>query len=310
MQVFLTGGTGFVGGYVLRALLERGHAVRCLTRSRSLPTARWELDTDRVETVRGDVTDAATLEGALAGCDAAVHLVGILEERPRRGVTFDAVHYRGTVNVVDAARRAGVEAFVHMSANGADPDGVSEYHVSKARAEECVRSAGFDRWTIFRPSIVFGDPGPGNPEFASRLAETLVRPFPVLPVFGDGRYELQPIDVEALAAAFAQALTVPEARGCTYCAAGRDRITFDRALDVVARGMGLEPRPKIHVPLWLGRPVVETLGRTGLIPVTPDQLAMLLRGNTCDSTAFFEDFDVSAHRFEPEALTYLRAHAS
>lgn len=310
MQVFLTGGTGYIGSYVLRELLAEGHRVRCLTRRSGIEEERWELDHDRIETVSGDVTDPESLEGVADGCDAAIHLVGILEERPRQGLTFEAVHADGTRQVVEEARRAGIETFVHMSANGARPDGVSRYEVTKWEAEEHVRSAGFDRWTIFRPSIVFGAPGSGQPEFASELTETLIRPFPVWPVFGSGDYEVQPVHVEPLADAFVQALTVPEAAGATYCAAGRRRLSFEEALDVIARGAGIEPRPKVHVPLWMAWPVVGTVGRTGLLPITPDQLSMLVEGNTCDSTAFFADFGVEERAFEAEALSYLRADAS
>lgn len=308
MRVYLTGGTGFVGSYVLRELLDRGHTVRCLTRDRAVGDPRWDLDSGRIETVSGDLTDHGSLEGTMEGCEAVVHLVGILEERPRRGLTFEAVHYDGTARVVDEARRADVDVFVHMSANGARPDGVSAYQTSKWKAEEYVRSAPFDRWTIFRPSIVFGDPGPDNPEFASRLADTLVRPFPVLPVFGDGSYELQPIDVESVAVAFAQALTREEVADRSFCVAGRERFSFDQTLDVIARGAGLDPRPKIHLPLWLARPGVRIAAPTGLLPISPDQLAMLLDGNTCDAADFLESFDVEPRRFAPRALSYLRAH--
>lgn len=310
MQVFLTGGTGYIGSYVLRELLAEGHRVRCLTRRAEIEEDRWELDPERIETVSGDVTDPASLEGAADGCDAAIHLVGIIEERPREGLTFEAVHAEGTRNVVEEARRCGLDTFVHMSANGARPDGASRYEVTKWEAEDHVRSAGFDHWTIFRPSIVFGKPGSGQPEFASELTETLIRPFPVWPVFGSGNYEVQPVHVEPLAEAFVAALTLPAAAGSTYCAAGRRRLTFEETLDVIARGIGIEPRPKVHVPLWMAWPVIGTVGWTGLLPISSDQLAMLVEGNTCDPTAFYGDFGVEERAFEPEALSYLQADGS
>ena len=303
MKVFLTGATGFVGSYVLPALLERDHRVRCLVRSPDRALAEMG---ERVEQVEGDITEPETLREAVRGCEAVVHLVGIIEEKPSKGVTFEDVHDRGTRNVVRAAQEEKIGRFVHMSANGARPDGVSRYQTTKWRGEEHVRTSGFDRWTIFRPSVVFGDPGPDNPEFVTRLADTLVRPFPILPVFGDGTYGLQPISVEEVAAAFAQALTLEAASGQAYGVAGEVVLPYNNALDVIARGAGLKPKPKLHVPLLFVRPVVHTVGKLGLLPLSPDQFEMLVEGNTCDPTAFYRDFDVTYTPFVPENLGYLR----
>ena len=159
MNVFLTGGTGFVGRHTLRELIRQGHAVRCLARKKTPSLAALSA---RVEQVVGSITDPDALRGSMDGCDAVVHLVGIIRENPARGVTFDALHFGGTKTVADEARNAGVSRFVHMSANGARPDGVSAYQTSKWRAEEYVRGAGFAHWTIFRPSLIFGDPEPGR----------------------------------------------------------------------------------------------------------------------------------------------------
>lgn len=301
MHVFLTGGTGFIGSYVLRALLDAGHTARCLVRT---PGAQLVEKSHRVETVLGDVTNPDSLQRAVEGCDAVMHLVGIIEEQPARGVTFEAVHVTGTIHMVRAAQAAGIDRFVHMSANGADPDGSTDYYTTKWRAEQVVQDAHFDHWTIFRPSIVFGDPGTSRLEFASRLARTLVRPFPVLPIFGTGTYRLQPIAVEMLAEALVQALTRDAAHEQVFCAAGRDAITYTAVLNRITRALGQSHKPKIFIPLWLARPMVYVLGRLGLIPISPHQFEMLVGGNTCDSDAFFEVFDVPNIPFTPENLLY------
>lgn len=309
MNVFVTGATGFVGTYVIRALLERGHTVRALLRpgSENRLDAR---DDAGVTPVAGDVGEPETLNGALDGADAVVHLVGIIEEAPSKGVTFERMHVEATRNVVEVAAAAGVSRFVHMSACGARGDAPSRYLTTKWAAEEIVRGAGFAHGVVFKPSLLFGDPDPHGtgavrPEFATRLWTTLVRPFPVLPVFGDGRYAVQPIHVDAVARAFAQAIDLPAAAGRTFVAAGPERIPYDDVLDRIAQGAGRKPKPKLHLPLGLSRLMVNTLGRAHLLPIQPAQFEMLVEGNTGDPTDFFATFPVETPRFDPEHLRYV-----
>lgn len=305
MHVFLTGGTGFVGGYVLRELVCHGHTARCLVRD---ATDRLAEGGAPVETVVGDVTDPASLDGVLDGCDAVIHLVGVIDEQPARGVTFESIHVEGTIHVARAAQDAGIDRFIYMSANGASPDGVSAYQTTKWRAEQYVRDAGFRHWTIFRPSIVFGDPG-DRPEFATRLAQTLVQPFPILPVFGDGTYQLQPIDVQSVATAFVQALDRAATNQRIYCAAGNESLAYTTVLNYITQALGQPLKPKLFLPLWFARPLVQLMSRLGLVPLSVDQLDMLVQGNVCDPTTFHHDFDVHLVPFLPENLSYLRVAA-
>jgi NADH dehydrogenase len=302
MRVLLTGATGYVGSYVLRELLDRGHTPRCLVRGGAADLAVQE---DAVEVAPGDVTEPESLDGAVAGCDAVVHLVGIIEENRARGVTFERIHVDGTRHVVEAAQNAGVDRFIHMSANGARPDDATAYQRTKWDAEQVVTEADFDHWTIFRPALLFGAPDPGRPEFSSRLLADLVRPFPILPVFGDGQYELQPVHVTEVASAFVQALTTDAAHGQTYVAAGPDRLPYTEVLDRIAQGAGLAPKSKARVPLPLARLGVYTAGRVGLLPISPAQFEMLVEGNTGDETAFYRDFALSPTPYTVENLTYL-----
>ena len=306
MHIFLTGATGFVGSYVLRELVARGHTARCLLRDSK---AVLDVDDDAVERIKGDVTRPKSFAGTMRGCDGAIHLVGIIEEHPSKGLTFEAIHEAGTRHIVDEAVDAEVGRFVQMSANGARPEGVSRYQTTKWQAEEYVRAAGFDHWVILRPSLIFGQPKPGQPEFCTQLVSQLIKPFPILPIFGDGKYEMQPISVEEVAAALVQALTLEAAHGQAYCETGQEAYRYTDILDRITRGLGIAPKPKIPTPLWLVRPAVQTLGAWGLLPITPDQFEMLVEGNTGDSSAFYRDFDVSYKPFTPENLAYVKQQA-
>lgn len=305
MRVFLTGATGFVGSYILRELVAQGHTARCLVRD---PDTELAASGKQVEKVKGDILQPKSFLGTLRGCDAVIHLVGIIEEKPDDGVTFEKIHHDGTVNIVDAARDAEIDRFIHMSANGARADGVSRYQTSKWAAEEYVRNAGFREWTVFRPSVVFGDPGPDKPEFVKQLATTLIAAFPILPVFGDGAYGMQPISVEEVSTAFVQALTNGKTIGKTYCVAGKDVVPYTDVLDTITRALGHEPKFKIPQPLWLIRPIIQLGDSFGLLPISLDQFDMLVEGNTCDSSRFYDDFDVEPTPFTPEKLAYVKRY--
>lgn len=308
MHVFLTGATGFVGSYVLQELIDRGHTARCLVRDTTdrLRFEDNELADKGIEKVKGDVTKPKSLAGLLRGCDAVIHLVGIIQEKPAKGITFEALHHQATRHVVDEAIDSGIGVYVQMSANGARREGVTGYQTTKWKAEEYVRKAGFKHFTIFRPSVIFGKPAEGQPEFSSQLVGTLIKPFPVLPVFGDGSYCMQPVAIEDVAAAFVQALDQEKAAGQTYCVAGPAAYAYTEILDILAEGAGIKPKPQIKQPLWLVRPVINTVGPLGILPISPDQFEMLIEGNTCDPTAFFKDFDLKRIPFTAQNMAYLK----
>jgi nucleoside-diphosphate-sugar epimerase len=305
MRVLLTGATGFLGSYILRELIAQGHDVRCILRDTS---AALDVDSPKIERVQGDVTDADSLKRTAHACDAVIHLVGIIEEKPSRGITFDRVHVEGTLNMVSEASRAGVERFIQMSANGASESGKTAYQRTKWAAEQHVQNAKFKHWTIFRPTLVFGDPGPGRPEFSTILLKKLIRPFPVIPIFGDGRYKLQFVAIEDVSRAVVQALENPVASGRIYCAAGPTALEYVEAIDEITRAAGLSVRSKVPQPIWLARPLIHTAGRTGMLPITPDQFEMLIEGNTCMDESFARDFDIEHVPFEETTLAYLKKY--
>jgi uncharacterized protein YbjT (DUF2867 family) len=134
MLVLVTGGTGVVGNPAIDHLLERGHRVRLLSRNAKEDVRIWE---EGVEPFPASVSDATSLRGAAEGCDAVLHIAGIVREDPPE-VTFTSVNVEGTANLIAEARRANVSRFVYVSSLGAE-SGESEYHRSKHAAEELVR---------------------------------------------------------------------------------------------------------------------------------------------------------------------------
>jgi NADH dehydrogenase len=281
MKVFLTGGTGFVGSELLRQLLAAGHAVRALVRegSQGKLTAA-----ENVELYLGDVTDAASLVGALEGCDAVIHLVGIIREFPGRGVTFKEIHVDGTENMLEACKEQGVSRYLHMSSNGTRERSNTAYHRTKWQAEELVRDSALD-WTIFRPSIIFG---PGS-EFVGMLAE-LIRRIPVVPVIGDGQYRMQPVALEQVAASFVKALEMPETISTAYHLGGGESYSYDEILEITARAIGKAKVVKLHQPLFMIKPMIRMMQGCEHFPISSDQLKMLVEGNVCDAGDWAQAF--------------------
>ena len=284
MKVFVTGGTGFVGSEVLRQLVAAGYEVRVLLRRGSEGKLAVR---EGVEICCGDATEKATLVEALAGCDAVIHLVGIIREFPGQGITFERLHVEATGNVLAAAQAQGVRRYLHMSANGTGPAGASNYHRSKWQGECAVRNSGLD-WTIFRPSLIFGKGG----EFVTMLAD-LIRKLPVVPVLGDGQYRMQPVAVAQVAESFVRALALPETIGETYHLGGGESYSYDEILDLTGKAIGRDAVSKFHQPLFMVKPMVRLLGHADSFPITSDQLEMLLAGNVCDVTAWSAAFGIN-----------------
>ena len=294
-KIFLTGGTGFVGRQIIRDLNQKGYSLRCLIRKGT--ESKFPLK-DNIETVFGDIRDSETLKGKLEGTDAVIHLVGIIREFPGRGITFQKVHFQGSKNMIDIAIQEGVKKFILMSALGADTSAKTPYHKTKAQAEDYLKSSGLS-FTIFKPSIIFGT----EDQFVNTFAQ-MRKKAPFIPVIGDGQYQLQPISVKNLSEAFVKSLELPSAENQTFNAGGPDRLAFDAILDLIGEASGKKVR-KIHVPVWMFKPVVILMQRLPSFPITLDQMDMLLSGNTCDERRFFETFQIDPISFKEGIKSYL-----
>ncbi len=267
MRVAVTGATGFVGRHVVRELLRRGVLPVAAARD---PSRARNLLPEGVEVRRADLSPES-LEMAFAGCDAVVHLVAVIVERGEE--TFDSVNVGGTQAAVEAARRAGVTRFVHMSAFGAGPDPRFPYLRSKWLGEEVVRGSGL-AWTILRPSVILGE-GAG---FLHPIL-TLARFSPVYPLPLGGRTRFQPVAAADVAEAVARCLERGETVGKELDLGGPEVLTFREITERILREAGMA-RALVSVPLWTAYPFAffqEKLARRPL--VTRGQLAMVMLDN-------------------------------
>src|ERR1700722_8753108 len=119
-RVFVTGASGFVGSAIVAELGRRGIGVNALVNRRGVDSGGGD-----VRAHKGDLFDPRTMDAAIAGCGAVIHLVGIIMEKPKEGITFRRMHVEATRAAVDAAKRAGIRRYVQMSALGTRANAVS-----------------------------------------------------------------------------------------------------------------------------------------------------------------------------------------
>lgn len=206
LKIVVLGGTGFVGSHLVPRLHAAGHRITVLSRNREQHRELGVLPRVRVE--NANVHDADSLARRLEGADAAINLVGILNERGSDGRGFEKAHVALTETLIAACRKTGVRRILQMSALRAG-EGASHYLRTRFDAETRVRNSGL-AWTIFRPSVIFG---PGDGLFF-RFA-SLLRLAPVLPL-ARAEARFAPVYVGDVAEAFTRALAHPHSIGRSY----------------------------------------------------------------------------------------------
>jgi uncharacterized protein YbjT (DUF2867 family) len=262
VKTLVTGATGFVGPSIVRALRVEGRDVRALARRPDRPSNVAGLG---VEVVAGDVTEPGSLKAAFEGCTRVVHLVAIIQGRPD---DFHRVMTVGTQNVVAAAKAAGVERFVLMSALGtSDPPSVP-YYAAKLAEEREVIASGIE-YTIFRPSFIFG---PGGGALATFMRQ--VKLSPVVTVIGSGRQRSQPIWRDDVAAYFARAIDDPRAANRLFELGGPDTVNWDELYLLIAKVLG-KRRKLLHIPAGVARTGARLTERIPGAPLSVDQVTMI-----------------------------------
>ncbi|WDF71968.1 NAD-dependent epimerase/dehydratase family protein [Novosphingobium sp. KACC 22771] len=179
--VALTGGTGFVGRMVLELARSRGISVHALARRAQPPQ-------DHVSWVAGDLSTRSALDDLVRETEAVIHVAGLVNAADPQ--EFERANVIGTMNMIEAARAAGVPRFIFVSSLSAREPELSAYGASKARAEMLVKASGLD-WTIIRPPAVYG------PRDAEMFELFRAAKWGVVPVPAGGRASM--IHVEDLA---------------------------------------------------------------------------------------------------------------
>lgn len=299
MTILVTGAAGYVGNNTVRRLVELGKPVRAMVRNPDKARQRLGSLGSKVEIVSGDVGDRAGLKALMQGATAVIHTVAIPMERGR--ATYEEVNTQGTINVVDAARDAGVPRFINLSQNGARPDHPSRFLRSKGRAQEYVAQSEL-KWTALRPSVIFGP----QDEFFNAFAR-LIRLTPlVFPLIGGGTALFQPVSVYDVVEAVTRSLDDDGTIGKEFRLGGPEVLTLGEIEKRVLAAMHTR-RILINAPVGLLRPAVFVMEKTlPGTPVTTTLLELLKEPNTVPDNALVDYFQMQPRPFAGEHIAYLK----
>ncbi len=277
-MILVSGGTGMVGSAIVKELLRRGENVAAL--GRDAEKIRKRLGTE-VEVRVGDVREPETLAAAMAGIDTVINAVqfpGSPVENRGKGFTFEEVDLKGTRHQVDAARKAGVRRFVYISGVGAAKDADEHWFRFKWEAENYLQKSGLE-WVVVRPTWVFGPEDVSLNRFLG-----LGKMLPFIPMFGDGKQDMQPVFVDDVGRVAADAALQPEAANQIFELGGPDVMSMN---DVVKAALEVQGKKKglLHQPVFVGKLIGSLPNLPIMPPLTADAIDFITNEAVADNSA-------------------------
>ena len=315
MKVSIFGGSGFVGDYIINELIENDLTPYVLVRlGNESKITKYE----QCKIITGNIENNTAIEQTMMNTEAVIYNIGIIREfksSPSLSTlvhddkTFEKLHYEGLKKCVDTAKKLNIKRFILMSANGVKENGTG-YQSTKFRAEKYLKDSGLD-WTIFQPSLIFGDSS-GKQEFCKQLKKDMLSlPFPVplfhegfLP-FNAGAFKMSPVHVEDVAKCFVNSLSERKSIEKTFSLGGKE-MTWKEIIKNIAIASDKEDKIFIPAPVLPIKIVASLFDRFGWFPISKDQLTMLLEGNTCDGSEAYSLFNIkNPIEFNLDSLKYL-----
>ncbi|APQ16161.1 SDR family oxidoreductase [Maribacter hydrothermalis] len=237
--VLLAGATGYLGGYIARALSQDQMAAKLIARS---PQKLKLLESKTVKIIKAEVTKPETLEGICEGVTTVISTIGIT--RQKDGLTYMDVDYQANLNLLNEAKRAGVKKFIYVSAINGNTYRHLKIFEAKEKFVDALKSSGLD-FTVIRPNGFFSD----MQDFLDMARKGKVY------LFGHGEQKFNPIHGEDLAIVCLQSINTHNKE---IIVGGPDVLTLNEigemALDALQK-----PKKIIHLPDWIRRFVIWVL---------------------------------------------------
>ncbi len=259
-MILLTGSTGFIGGHVLRALMEKKLPVRCLSR-KSISS-----EEPNITYVKADVLDYDSLVGATEGVETVyyfIHMMGKQKEQER----FEILDRLAVTNMVRACKASGVKRIIHLTGMSNAKERLSHHLASRREVEEIIKNSGID-YTIFRASVIIGRGGA-----AFEILDTAVRRFPVIPVLNWENIKVQPIYIGDVIRYLVECLDKKETLNKCYDIGCFEILTYRELMQQYAKELGLK-RVFISIPGSWHRVSATLVGK--LAPVNKDVVYWLI----------------------------------
>jgi len=266
MRILITGATGFIGRELVRSFPNKAE-ITCLIRKESDFLKKLN-----ISAVKCDLTDKETLMNCIKGFDTVIHLAGIVNTPSKK--EFKEKNVTITKNLLDACKAANIKKFVFTSTAVVVSKVQGPYSQSKIEAEQLIKKSGID-YIILRPSVVYGE------EDTKNLAGIvkIIKKFPIIPIIGSGRQEVQPVYIKDVAKVLIKAATAG-IKNKTYFVAGPSTISFEQIIDLVAKRLNKHPF-KIHIPAFIPIFLVKIYERIVPKPViVNEQMARLVTDKT------------------------------
>jgi nucleoside-diphosphate-sugar epimerase len=268
--VLVTGASGFIGCALVPRLVAAGYTPRLLVRT------PLEHPPPGVEVVTGDVADPRPLGAAAAGAEAIVHLAAATSS----GRLDPAIAYRVNVGaasaLVEASRASGARVIV-LSTQHVYLPRPGLYGRTKRMADRLLLDSGIPV-TVLRPSLVYG---PGTRGVFVKLAD-VVRRLPVVPVVGEGTWQMRPVFLDDLVSVIVDVLGRPELAGRVYDVGGPESVSFNAFVAAIAEAAGRRART-VHLPLRMAFGMAWVLERVlPKPPLTTDNVRGAVTDARCD----------------------------
>ncbi|WP_457638669.1 complex I NDUFA9 subunit family protein [Persephonella sp.] len=264
MKIFIAGGTGFVGRHLV-SLLEKDHHLIIPARQPS----KLQHETPNVTVIpfSEELSDLIIKHSP----DIVVNLLGILQEEPSEGITFEKVHVEYTKSLIEGAKKSGVKKFIHISALGADINSKSRYAKTKAEAEQIVINSGIP-YVIIRPSIILGK--------GQKLFEDLKKFSSLTPVILAPAGKVQPVHIDDVVETIKKAVEDESIKNTIIELCGSRIITYRELFEFALSYIG-KKRVVLQMPAWFFWMMLPVFKLFPEPPVTEDQLYLLETDNIC-----------------------------
>ena len=304
LKIAVFGGTGFIGSNIVKELIVNGYNPRLLVRDRSAVNSF----NDKATIIEGEVSDQNTVKEVIDDCSIIIYAIGIIREYPNRDITFDNLHFNYFKQIVDISKQKAIKKIVYVSANGIDNLN-TKYQTSKYLAEQYLRE-NVDNWTIFRPSVVYGNPG-SKIEFLTQLKNDIIdKPIPaplffrINPFKSKSFFKSNPVHVEDLTRLIVKSIESDFSVKKIYKVGGPSETTWYSMLKSISITLG-KNKVFIPIPIVSIQIIAILLDRFSFFPITSSQIKMLKENNICESRELFRQYGIIPKDFSEDSISYL-----